>query len=168
MRPSIFSQISELRRSLSIMKTAILLASLLLAGLACAEDNETRVQFKDLPPAVQKAAKEQEQRGATVRGYNKEVENGRTFFEVETRVKGKSRDILMDESGAVVELEQQVEIGDVPAAAIQGLRREAAGANILRAESVTKGDSVTYEAVILRNGKKKEIAVNADGSARHE
>ena len=165
MKSSYFSQISELRRKLPIMKVSVLLASLLLFSLAYAEDNETKVQFKDLPPALQKTAKKQEQRGTTVSGYNKEIENGKTFFEVETRVNGKSRDILMDESGAVVEVEQQVEIGNVPFGAMQGLKREAAGANILHVESVTKGGKVSYEAVILRNGKKKEIAVNADGTA---
>lgn len=148
------------------MKTSVLTTTLLLAGLAGADGSEAKIQFKDLPPAVQKTAKEQG--GTTVRGYNKELENGKTFYEIETRVNGKNRDLLVDESGAVVEVEQQVEIGSVPADAIQGLRREAAGANILSAESVTKGDKVTYEAVILRNGKKKEIAVNAGGSALHE
>jgi uncharacterized membrane protein YkoI len=150
------------------MKTSVLLSSLLLVGLACAEDTETKVQFKDLPPAVQKMAKEQEGNGATLRGYSKEIENGKTFYELETRVKGNDRDILMDESGAVVEVEQQVEIGKIPGTAIDGLRREAAGATILRVESVTKGGTVSYEAVIVRNGKKKEIAVSADGSAIHE
>ncbi len=150
------------------MKISVLIASLLLASLAGAEDNEARVQFKDLPSAVQKTAKEHEQSGTTVRGYTKEIENGKTFYEVETRVNGKKRDILMDESGAVVEVEQQVEIGNVPAVAVHGLKREAAGANILHVEAVTRGDKISYEAVILRNGKRKEIAVNADGSALHE
>jgi len=38
------------------------------------------------------------------------------------------------------------------------LRRE------LRVESVTKGSTVSYEAVIRKNGKKSEVAVNSDGS----
>ena len=150
------------------MKTCVLLLSLLLVTLACAEDKETKVEFKDLPPAVQKAAHEQQRKGATVRGYNKETENGKTFYEAETRVNGKSRDVLMDESGTTVEVEQEVALGSVPSAAMQGLKREAAGANILRVESVTKGDKVSYEAVIQRNGAKKEIAVNSDGFAVHE
>ncbi len=162
-----FRQISELRRKLLIVKTSILLLSLLLVGFACGEDNETKVQFKDLPPAVQNIAKEQQRSGAAVRGYSKENENGKTFYEVETRVNGKSRDILVEQGGAIVEIEQQVEIGSLPVAARHGLQREAAGSNILHVESVTRGDKVSYEAVILRNAKKKEIAVNADGSASH-
>jgi hypothetical protein len=150
------------------MKTSVLLSSLLLAAFAYGRENETKVQFKDLPPAVQKTAKEQERNGAVVRGYNKEIENGKTFFEAETRVNGKNRDILMDESGTVVEVEQQIEIVSVSPAVMQGLEREAAGATILHVESVTKGSNVSYEATIQRNGKKKEVAVNSDGSALHE
>lgn len=150
------------------MRISVLLSSLLLVTVAWGEDNETKVQFKDLPPAVQKTVKEQERDGATVRGYSKEIEKGKTFYEAETWVNGKNRDILMDQSGTVVEVEQQVEVGKVPTVTMKGLKREAAGAQIVHVESVTKGDKVSYEAAILRNGKRKEIAVNADGSAIHE
>jgi uncharacterized membrane protein YkoI len=150
------------------MRTSTLLLSFLIIGIAFGDDNETKVQFKDLPAAVQKAAKQQEAKGVTVRGYNKELENGRTFYEVEARANGKTRDILLDEAGAVVEIEQEVEISKVPAAAVEGLKKEAGGANIRHVEYVTKGDKTSYEAVILKNGKEKEIAVNGDGSAIRE
>ena len=150
------------------MKTSILFSTLLMVTLAYGAAEETKVNFKDLPSAVQKTAKEQERNGATVRGYNKEVEKGKTFYEVETRVKGKSRDILMDESGSIVEVEQQVDISSVPGEAMEGLKREAGGAIIRTVEFVTRGDKISYEAEIQKNGNKKEIAVNADGSAVRE
>jgi hypothetical protein len=150
------------------MRIAVLLSILLFVSLAFGEDNETKVQYKDLPLAVRKAAKQQERNGLAIRGYNKEVENGRTFYEIETRVNGMSRDILLDEAGTVVEVEQQIEMGQVPAAAMKGLKKQAPGANILHVESVTKGDNVSYEAVIEDHGKKKEIAVKSDGSRVRE
>jgi hypothetical protein len=150
------------------MRTSVVFSSLLFISVAFAGDDETKVQFKDLPLAVQTAAKHEESKGVTVRGYNKEIENGKTFYEVETRVNGRTRDILLDESGAVVEVEQQVAINNIPASAVEGLKKEAGGAHIMQVESVTKRDKVTYEAVILKNGKRKEIAVRSDGSAIHE
>jgi len=150
------------------MRTSVVCSGLLFISLAFAGDDETKVQFKDLPLAVQKAAKQEESKGVTVRGYNKEIGNGKTFYEVETRVNGRTRDILLDESGAVVEVEQQVAISNIPASAVEGLKKEAGGAHIMQVESVTKRDKVTYEAVILKNGKRKEIAVRSDGSAIHE
>lgn len=163
-----FRKASECSGKLLIMRISVLFSNLLLLSVAFAGDTETKVQFKNLPPAVQAAAKQQERNGVAVRGYNKETENGKIFYEVETLVNGKTRDILLDEAGGVVEVEQQVAISNVPAPAVEGLKKQAAGANITHVESVTKGDNVTYEAVILKNGKKKEIAVRSDGSAIHE
>jgi uncharacterized membrane protein YkoI len=165
---TVFRKASALPRKLLIMRISILLSSFLFVGTAFGDDSETKVQFKDLPAAVQKAAKQQETNGVTVRGYNREIENGRTFYEVEARENGRTRDILLDEAGTVVEVEQEVAIGKVPVAAMEGLKKEAGGANIQHVEYVTKGGKTSYEAVILKNGKKKEIAVNGDGFAIRE
>jgi predicted aspartyl protease len=124
---------------------------------------ETRVQMKDLPPPVQEAVQEQI-KTAKLRGLSKEVERGKTYYEAETTVNGKSRDILMDATGAIVEVEEATAFETIPEAAQRALRTKAGSGKILRVESVTKGATVSYEAVIEKNGKKSEIAVNADGS----
>jgi hypothetical protein len=124
---------------------------------------ETRVQMKDLPPPVQKAVAEQI-KTAKLRGLSKEVEHGKTYYEAETTVNGKSRDILMDSTGAVVEVEEATALESIPEAAQKALRTKAGSGKILRVESVTKGSTVSYEAVIRKNGKKSEVAVNSDGS----
>ncbi|MEJ7608821.1 MAG: hypothetical protein WKF37_21750 [Bryobacteraceae bacterium] len=49
----------------------------ILAGTACAEDPETRVKMKDLPPLVRAAVKEQ-LKAATLKGLARDVENGTT------------------------------------------------------------------------------------------
>ena len=51
-------------------------------------------QLKDLPQAVQKAAQQEQANGTTLKGFAKEVEDGETFYEVETAVKGHTRDLL--------------------------------------------------------------------------
>jgi uncharacterized membrane protein YkoI len=147
--------------------TYTLAAGLALSGFAAAQENEKPVQFKDLPAAVQKAVPAQT-RGAKVKVYNKEVEGGKTFYEAETTVAGKSRDILFDESGAVVEVEQGMDLAAIPAAAKTGIEKAAAGGKVLSVESVTKGTSVVYEAVVSNQGKKHELQVNADGSPAKE
>jgi predicted aspartyl protease len=124
---------------------------------------ETRVQMKDLPPPVQKAVEEQI-KTAKLRGLSREVEHGRTYYEAETTVNGKSRDILMDSTGAVVEVEEATAFESIPEAAQRALRTKAGSGKILSVESVTKGSVVSYEAVIQKNGRKSEIAVNSDGS----
>ena len=124
---------------------------------------ETRVQMKDLPPPVQKAVEEQI-KTAKLRGLSREVEHGKTYYEAETTVNGKSRDILMDSTGAVVEVEEATAFESIPEAAQRALRTKAGSGKILSVESVTKGSVVSYEAVIQKNGRKSEIAVNSDGS----
>jgi len=119
--------------------------------------------MKDLPAAVQKTVAEQTRAGR-LGGLSKEIENGKTYYEAETTVNGKSRDILIDPGGTIVEVEESVTLESLPIAARAGLERVAGSGRILRIESVTRESVVTYEAVIERHGKKSEVSVNADGS----
>jgi len=128
---------------------------------------ETPVQMKDLPEAVRKTVQEQT-KAAKLRGLAKEVENGQTYYEAETIVNGKSRDILIDPSGTIVEVEEATELGSIPEAARKAIETSAASGKILKVETVTKGSTVSYEAVIQKGGKKSEVAVKADGSLKKD
>ena len=145
-------------------RIAVVLGLVSVASLA----QETRVQMKDLPPAVQKTVQEQT-RTAKLRGLSKEVENGKTFYEAETTLNGKSRDVLMDAAGAVVEVEEATTLAAIPEAARKAFQKQAGSAGkILSVETVTKGTVTDYEAVIQKGGKKSEVAVHADGSPAKE
>jgi uncharacterized membrane protein YkoI len=128
---------------------------------------EKRVSYGDLPPAV-KETSQRESQGAMVKGYSKEVEHGRTAYEVEMIADGKSRDILIDSSGKVVEIEQQVSLDAVPEAATASIQKRAGGGSILKVEEVKSDSETVYEAQILSNGKHRELRVHADGSATPE
>jgi uncharacterized membrane protein YkoI len=138
------------------------IAALAASGLLMADQGEKKVQLKDLPAAVQATAKEQS-RGATVRGYTKEIENGKPEYEVETVINGMTKDIALDENGSVLEVEQQIELASLPAAAKAGLEKQAGQGKILKVESVTRGSNVSYEAVVMRGGKRSEVAITSDG-----
>ena len=139
----------------SFILTAALLAPALLA--------DTKVKMADLPKPVQDAVKEQT-KGATIVGLAKEVEKGKTMYEVETKVNGLSRDLLFDASGKVVSVEEETTLDKIPAAAKAAIEKKAAGGKITRVETLTQGSTVSYEAVVNKNGKNTEIGVNADGS----
>src|SRR5437762_8194204 len=91
---------------------------------------ETRVQMKELPEAVQKTVREQT-KNAKLRGLAKEVENGKTFYEAETTVNGKSRDFLIDPTGAVVEVEETTTLDSIPEAAQKAFKIAAGSGKIL-------------------------------------
>jgi uncharacterized membrane protein YkoI len=134
---------------------------------AIAKAREKRVNSSDLPPAVQKTA-QRESQGATVRGYSKDVESGKIEDEVEMMVAGKSRDVSIDSSGKVIEVEQEVALDGIPSAAMAAIRRQAEGASIRKVEEVRSSAETAYEAQILSNGKHREIRVHADGSEAPE
>ena len=129
--------------------------------------SETKVQMKDLPEPVQKTVQEQI-KTSKLRGLAKEVENGKTFYEAETTLNGKSRDILIDPTGAIVEVEEATTLASIPEAAQKAFTTAAGSGKILTVETVTKGSVVSYEAVIQKGGKKSEVAVNADGSIKKD
>jgi hypothetical protein len=134
-----------------------------LVSFAIARAAETSVKMKDLPPAVQKTVEEQT-KGAQIKGLSKEIEKGKTMYEVETVANGKARDLTIDATGALISVEEPVAIDSIPAAAKAAIEKLATGAQIKSVEAVTKGKVVTYEAVIAKGLKKSEVVVGADGS----
>jgi hypothetical protein len=144
-----------------LMKATLLVVLLTCAAIAA----EKPVKMKDLPAAVQKTVQEQIQ-GADLKGLSKEVENGKTFYEAETMRDGKSRDILMDTSGQIVEVEEATTLESVPAPVRTALQKAARKGKIVKVETVTKGGVVSYEAVVSKNGKKSEVALSGDGAIK--
>jgi len=144
-------------------RTSTLLLATLLVSCAFAEEGETKLAFNQLPPAVQQTAKTQSE-GYKVRGYSKETENGRTYYEIEMLQNGKTKDLLADQDGKIVETEEQVEIPALPQEVKNGLKQQAPQGKIMKVEKVTKGETISYEAVISNGGKKREIAIATDGS----
>ena len=139
------------------------LALIAFATLGAAWASEKPVKMKDLPDPVQKAIQDQT-KGAQIRTLTMEIGNGKTLYEAETILDGRSRDVTFDSSGALVELEQEVTLDKIPAPAKTALEAKARGGKITRVEAVMTGETTTYEAIVIRRGKKSEVAVRADGS----
>ena len=126
------------------------------------EGPETRVKLQDLPPAVQEAVK-MHSKGATVRGFAKEVKDGRTLYEAEMTVKGRTRDLTFDAQGRIVSDEQQTTLSEIPAAARAAIQKAAAGGKLTLVEKVIEGSSTSYEGHITKAGIETEIKVDANG-----
>ncbi len=143
----------------------------LVAVLLCAVAvmaSEKKIQKKDLPPAVA-AAMETQTKGSEIVGYSKETENGKTEYEVETKVNGRTRDLLFDSKGALMLVEEETPIDKIPAAAKAAIEKKAAGGKIDLVETLTKGNTVKYEGHITsKSGKKSEYLVDAEGKPTKE
>jgi uncharacterized membrane protein YkoI len=123
---------------------------------------EAKIQFKDLPEAVKATAKAQSQ-GATVKGYSKEVEKGKTEYEVQLIVDGKKRDVSIAPDGKVLETEEVVAFSSVPEKAQGAITREAAGSEVEKVEMIKSDQTTVYEALVHKNGKKREVRVLENG-----
>ena len=129
---------------------------------------DTPVTMADLPAAVQAAVKDQTKTAKLV-GLSKETENGKTTYEAETTLNGKSRDVSFDKSGAIIGIEQEVDLDSIPAPAKAAIQKQIGTGKLKKVESVTERSSpVSYEATIVRNGKTSEVGVNADGTPHKE
>jgi hypothetical protein len=150
------------------MRTPRTLALAVIAATLCAipsiaQEHEKKINRSDLPPAVEKTVATQTQ-GATIRGFNQEEENGQTFYEAELTVNGHSKNILIDPTGAIAEVEEQIDFASLPAAVQSGLQAKAGTGKLGKVESITKHDKlVAYEAKVVTNGKRSEVQVGPDG-----
>ena len=126
---------------------------------------EKKISKSALPGPVAKTAEEQS-KGAIVKAYTQDAENGQVEYEVEMTVNGHSRDVSIGPDGRVLEVEEQIEISALPASVQQGLKQKAGNGIITKIESITKrGAIVAYEAQVTTQGKHKEIQVGPNGQA---
>lgn len=136
---------------------------MLCVASTSAAAQEKRLKKTDLPAAVQRAAEEQS-KGATVRGYSSETENGQLEYEVAMTVNGRGRDVSFAADGSILEIEQVVALDSLPAAVRTGLKQKVGTGRITKVESLTKhGTLVAYEAQVRTGTKHSEVQVGPDG-----
>src|SRR5262245_44357005 len=71
------------------------------------------IAVESLPRAVQATVKEQTQ-GAVIRNISKEVMDGKSVYEVETKVGAHSRDMIVGTDGKLLIVETQVVLDSLP------------------------------------------------------
>ena len=132
-------------------------------SIAAAQEKEWKIKRAQLPPAVEKTVAAESQ-GVTIKGFAAEVEHGQKFYEASLTVNGHNKDILMDQAGNIVEVEEEVSMDSLPAAVQEALRKAAGSGTIQTVESLTKaGQLVAYEAHGKRGLKRFEIQVGPNG-----
>jgi hypothetical protein len=147
--------------------TAPLLATACFASVIAAAPTaqaESHVPCTTLPAAVLHQAKT-EAGNATIRGCVKDKENGKITYEVETLKDGKSKDIVLDASGTVLEVEQEIAGSSLPTAVSDAIAKAANGGKVGKIESVTReGAIASYETTIIAKGQRREVAFSPQGA----
>jgi hypothetical protein len=80
------------------------------------------------------------------------------------KVSGHNKDVIIDPTGTVVTVEEEVMLASVPSAARAEIEKQAANGKIQMVESITENDRiVAYEAHIKVGKKSLEVKVSPDG-----
>ncbi len=135
--------------------------SLVMAMSVLALAADQKLTISQLPPAV-RATVEAESKGATIKGISSEKEHGKTVYELETLVDGRTRDLMIDAAGRVYVVEEQVDADKAPAPVRTALETKG---KIVVLESVMKDGKTTYEGKV-RTKAGKVIAVEVDGDGK--
>jgi hypothetical protein len=131
-----------------LARIALIVATVSLSGFS-AVAQEKKITAKDVPAAVITAFKNSYP-NATMRGYAREKEEGKVFYEIESREGVMSRDVLYNADGTVAEIEESMAATDLPADAQQAIKQKYPKAVIRLAE---KTMAATKSLTKSRSGK---------------
>lgn len=143
-----------------ITQRALVIAMALTVVALPSAAAQHKVDLSKYPAAVRTAI-EAETKNATLKNVSKETEKGQTQYEVETVVNGKTRDLLIDPSGKIIEIEEEIAVDAAPAPVRDALGRQG---KVTRLESVHRNGVTTFEATVQHaNGRKTSVALDAQG-----
>lgn len=130
---------------------------------------EKPISRAQLPAAVQKTA-DLQSKGATVKRFVTDNEDGHLEYEMQMVVSGHSKDVSIAPDGRLLEVEEQVDVNRLTPGVQAGLKNKAGQGTITKVESITKnGKLVAYEAQVRTNGRHSEVQVGPNGeSLSHE
>jgi hypothetical protein len=146
-------------------RVAIGIVAALLAASA-AQAAAKKVKKTDLPEEVRRTA-ERESAGARVVAYWQDDADGTSIYEVDLKVKGHDKGVLIDAGGDVIAVQEEVAWDDLEPTVQEGIRNLAQGGKIGKAHSVSQGgDVVGYGADVVREGQTIHVEVGPDGQPR--
>ena len=139
------------------MKTFVLILTLLFGVSSISICQEKKIPRKQVPASVIKAFKSTYP-NAKIKGTNKEIKDGVTYFEIESKDGKVSRDILYTHEGTVSEIEEIISADQLPQPVTDVLTKSYLNKKVVSVEKNIQGSETTYE-VILQNGKKKQEVI---------
>ncbi len=144
--------------------TVVLLACCLFALSASAQ--ETEIKKADVPKPVLEAFEKAHPSVKDVK-YEKEMRDGKPFYFFEYKEGGKEMEFIYAADGTLVEMEQEIDIKDLPANIADMVKKEHPTAEIFEVEKVMKADKalIGYE-VDIKEGDAKKISLYYDTTGK--
>lgn len=151
-----------MRYALAISLLALGLTAFTSGGPATAKEEE--VSIDSVPKAVLDAIRAKFPH-AKLTDAEKEVEDGKTTYEVELEYKDQEYTVSATAEGKIIEIEREIEIKDLPKAVTDAIKKKFPGAKMEEAEEVTADEKMTYE-VVIETAAKKDIELTVDASGK--
>jgi hypothetical protein len=150
--------------NLSRLFVRLALTASVVSMLTCSVlAQEARLKKKQVPRAVI-AAFQSAYPQATMRGFAREKENGKVYYEVESIEGQTTRDVLYNADGTVAEIEEGIAVGDLPAAAVEGLRANTPEPLLPKQRRLRAATSLSMK--LTRRSVRKEWRWNLTRAAR--
>lgn len=140
----------------------VILIPLFLIAAASAHP-EGKLKKRNVPQPVL-AAFEKAYPHATAKGYSKEMGNGKTEYEIESREGSIARDISFDGDGNILSVEETLAVSDLPDAVHSALMKDYPKGKIIKCEKVTENGATNFEILVKAGKKKSEVVYTPDGS----
>jgi uncharacterized membrane protein YkoI len=148
--------------------TAFLVATL---GTACAstktmtdqkEDTAGRISLAELTAPARTAA-EKLTAGGTIEKIDKEMEKGKTVYDVEATINGKHMEYTVGTDGALVGTETSIDSSELPDAVRKAAETYFGGATGLNPSKGVEYGETTYEIEGKKDGKKVAVTFDETG-----
>ena|SRR5262245_30659879 len=150
-----------MKRYRHTLATSGILAILASATSALAEEQEISC---DAVPRAVRAAFEKAFPKATIKECAKEVEKGKTAYEISSTEGGTHRDVLFYADGRLIVIEEAIPIESTPDPVQRAVRKMYPGGEITLAEKITRDGAVLYEFRVKLRGKHVEVVFDASGN----
>lgn len=155
-----------------MMKVAAVVALGLVGFVSAARADEEKLALKDVPKAVLDAVKAKFP-AAELKEASKEVEEGKTTYEVSLEDKGKAVDVALTAEGKIVEIETEVAAGDLPKAVASAIAAKYPKATLKQAEEIVEfeggKETRSFEILLVTVAKKTvEVELAPDGKIIEE
>ncbi len=150
--------------------TLRLVASLsLFCILISAAAAQEKIEADKLPQKVKDSLKTRFP-GYMVTQATKELENGEVIYDVEMTVNGKKHEMDCKEDGTIVDIQNEIDPKDLPAAALNAIKAKYPGSTIKEVGEILvvkdKKETRDHFEVIIETADKKEteLTVSLDGN----
>jgi hypothetical protein len=114
-------------------------------------------------PAVVLKAFETAYPDAEITGFDKEVEEERILYEIETCQEDVKKDYVYSEDGTLIQIEEEIPLESLPETVVKAVENAHQDCELDEAEMITRGSIVEYEVVVEVGEKEFEILVSSDG-----